>query len=70
VVLAPDGELYELEMRQDLPASEFEITDPVALRDEKLKPLELHPIEYVVYAYEALRVVSELLAERAEAAAD
>ncbi|MEX1194289.1 MAG: hypothetical protein WD904_00595 [Dehalococcoidia bacterium] len=64
VVLAPDGELYELEMRHDLPASDFEITDPVALREEKMKPLDLHPLEYVVYAYTALRVVSELLLER------
>jgi hypothetical protein len=69
VVLAPDGELYELEMRHDLPASDLEISDPVALRDEKLKPLDLHPLEYVVYAYEALRRVSEALMER-DAAAD
>jgi hypothetical protein len=64
VVLAPDGELYELEMRQDLPASDFDVADPVALREEKMKPLDLHPLEYVVYAYEALRVVTELLMER------
>jgi hypothetical protein len=68
VVLAPDGELYELEMRNDLPESEFGVADPVALRDEKMKPLELHPLEYVVYAYEALRLVTELLLEREEEA--
>lgn len=65
VVLGEDGELYELEMRHDLPASEFDVADPVALRDEKLKPLELHPLEYVVYAYEAIRKVTEELMERA-----
>ena len=64
VVLAPDGQLYELEMRHDLPESDFEVADPVALRDEKLQPLDLHPLEYVVYAYEALRKVTELLLER------
>jgi hypothetical protein len=64
VVLAQDGELYELEMRQDLPDSDMEIADPVALRDEKMKALDLHPLEYVVYAYEALRAVTELLLER------
>ena len=67
VVLAPDGELYELEMRQDLPASDFDVADPVALREEKMKPLDLHPLEYVVYAYEALRIVTELLMERESA---
>jgi hypothetical protein len=67
VVLAPDGELYELEMRHDLPASDFEVADPVALREEKMKPLDLHPLEYVVYAYEALRIVTELLMERESA---
>ena len=64
VVLASDGELYELEMRQDLPDSDMEIADPVALRDEKMTALDLHPLEYVVYAYEALRAVTELLLER------
>ena len=64
VVLAPDGELYELEMRHDLPGADMEVADPVALRDEKMKPLDLHPLEYVVYAYEAVRAVTELLLER------
>src|SRR5437867_8410642 len=64
VVLAPDGELYELRMGQDVPAFEFEMADPVALRQEELKPLELHPRDYVVYAYNALAKVAELLLER------
>ena len=64
VVLAPDGELYELRMGQDVPAFDFEMADPVALRQEELKPLELHPRDYVLYAYEALTRVVELLLER------
>jgi len=64
VVLASDGELYELEMRHDLPDADMEVADPVALRDEKMKALDLHPLEYVVYAYEAVRAVTELLLER------
>ena len=64
VVLAPDGELYEMKMGQDVPAFEFEMTDPVALRQEELKPLDLHPRDYVVYAYSALVKVVDLLLER------
>ena len=66
VVLAPDGELYELRMGQDVPAFDFEMADPVALRQEELKPLELHPRDYVVYAYNALVKVTELLLEQSE----
>ena len=65
VVLAPDGELYELEMGQDMTALALDQTDPVALREERLKKLEdLHPRDYVVYAYSALTQVVELLLER------
>ena len=65
VVLAPDGELYELEMGQDVTALALDQTDPVALREERLKKLEnLHPRDYVVYAYSALTRVVELLLER------
>ncbi len=65
VVLAPDGELYELEMGQDVAALALDQTDPVAMREEKLKKLEeLHPRDYVVYAYSALTRVVELLLER------
>ncbi len=69
VVLAPDGELYELEMGQDVTALALDLTDSVALREERLKKLEdLHPRDYVVYAYSALtRVVELLLERRAEA---
>jgi hypothetical protein len=65
VVLAPDGELYELVIGQDVTALALDQTDPVAMREEKLKKLEgLHPRDYVVYAYEALTKVVELLLER------
>jgi hypothetical protein len=65
VVLGRDGELYELKMGQDVPAPEMEITDPVALRQEELKPLDLHPRDYLVFGYNALVKVVELLLERA-----
>lgn len=65
IVLAPDGELYELVMGQDVTALALNQTDPVALREEELKKLEnLHPRDYIVYAYNALTKVVELLLER------
>ncbi|HLC28753.1 MAG TPA: hypothetical protein VJL07_04820 [Dehalococcoidia bacterium] len=65
VVLAPDGELYELRMGQELPVLDLELADPVALRKEELKPLNLRPRDYVIYAYNALARVVELLLEQA-----
>lgn len=64
VVLAPDGDLYELRMGQELPVVDLEMADPVALRKEELKPLDLHPRDYVLYAYHALTRVVELLLEQ------
>ena len=64
VVLAPDGELYELVMGQDATALALDESDPVALRNEELKKLDLHPRDYVLYAYSALVRVVELLLER------
>ena len=64
VILGQDGELYELKMGQDVPALEMEIADPVALRQEELKPLDLHPLDYLVFGYNALVKVVELLLER------
>src|SRR3989337_3037877 len=65
IVLAPDGELYELEMGQDIAALALDQADPVALREERLKQLEeLHPRDYILYAYSALTKVVELLLER------
>jgi hypothetical protein len=60
-VLGPDGELYELEIGIDFTQGNI---DPVAARDESLKPLELHPRDYLVYAYNALTRVTELLMEQ------
>jgi hypothetical protein len=64
VVLGPDGELYELEVEIDFSQ---DASDPVAAREERLKKLDLHPCDYVVYAYHALSRVVELLLEQAEA---
>jgi hypothetical protein len=61
VVLAPDGELYELAMSIDFSHGQV---DPVAARDEELKKLDLHPRDYVLYAYNALTQVTELLMEQ------
>ncbi len=65
VVLGEDGEFYELKMGTELPVFELEITDPVAMRKEELKPLEMHPLEYLVYAHTAVAHVAEILLERA-----
>lgn len=64
IVLAPDGELYELVIGEELPLFPEEAADPVATRKEELKPLDLHPRDYVLYAYRALTRVVELLLER------
>lgn len=61
VVLGPDGELYELEISIDFTQGNI---DPVAAREESLKPLELHPRDYLLYAYNALTRVTELLMEQ------
>ncbi|MFQ5879783.1 MAG: hypothetical protein ACE5IZ_06405 [Dehalococcoidia bacterium] len=67
IVLAPDGELYELVLGQDLPALAEEIADPVAMRKEELKKLDnLHPRDYILYAYNALVKVIEILLEKQE----
>ena len=67
VVLGPDAELYELELSVDF--SE-DASDPVAARDERLTRLDLHPCDFLVYAYHALTKVVELLLEQAEARED
>ena len=63
IVVAEDGELYELEMKIDF-SDEFGAADPVQARDETLRNLEdLHPRDYVVLAYNALTQLTELLLE-------
>ena len=64
VVLGEDGEFYELKMGNDVPAFDIEFNDPVAMRSEELKPIEMHPQEYIVYAYNAIAKVAEILLER------
>jgi|SRR5579884_1007895 hypothetical protein len=67
VVVAPDGELYELQMGVDLEGLDPSgYADPVALRNEELKKIDLHPRDYVVYAHNAITRIAELLLERQE----
>jgi len=69
IVVAEDGELYELEMKIDFGDEFGDIVDPVQAREETLKKLEdLHPRDYIVLAYNALTQLTELLLERAESA--
>ena len=63
VVLGPDGELYELVIGMEAPLPD-EPADPVSLRREELKKLDLHPADYLVYAYSALARVVEILLEQ------
>ncbi len=65
IVLGADSELYEFEVSIDLTQGDI---DPVAARDETLKPLDLHPRDYLVYAYNALTEVTELLMEQQQSA--
>jgi hypothetical protein len=67
VVVCPDGELYELLMGVELPSFPDESADPVSMRKEELRRLDdLHPRDYLVYAYNALTRVLEMLLEQAE----
>jgi hypothetical protein len=67
VVVCPDGELYELVMGMELPPYPGEPADPVSMRKEELRRLDdLHPRDYLVYAYNALTRVVELLLEQQE----
>lgn len=65
VVVREDGELYELQMGIDRDAIELTGSwDPVNARKETLEKLELHPRDYVIYAYNALLAVTDALLER------
>ena len=65
IVLGQDGELYEFEMGVDLEGLDPDgYVDPVAMRSERLKKLDLHPRDYVVYAHSAITTVVEILLER------
>lgn len=60
VVVGPDGELYELVLGMEPPGPDT-LGDPLASRREEMRRLDLHPRDYVVYAYNALTRVLELL---------
>ncbi len=65
IVVAEDGELYELEMQIDFGEEFGDVIDPVQAREERLKKLEdLHPRDYIVLAYNALGQLTELLMEQ------
>ena len=66
VVVGPDGELYELIMGLEPPPGPGEPADPVSMRREEMTKLDLHPRDYVVYAYNALTRVVEILLEQEE----
>ncbi len=69
VVVGPDGDLYELQIGVDpegLDPSGY--ADPVAMRSEEMKKLDaLHPRDYIVYAYNAITRMTEIMLEREEA---
>lgn len=65
IVVAEDGELYELEFGIDHDSIELTGSwDPVTARKETKKKLDLHPRDYIVYAYNGLVAVTEALLER------
>jgi len=67
VVVCDDGELYELEFGIDHDSVELTGSwDPVTARKETRKQLDLHPRDYIVYAYNGLVAVTEHLLERQE----
>jgi hypothetical protein len=67
IIVGQDGDLYELLMGVDLEGlSPDGSVDPVAMRNEELKKLEIHPRDYVVYAHSAITRVTEILLERME----
>jgi hypothetical protein len=69
VVVGDDGQLYELRIGVDLESvalGGFE--DPVSLRKEELVPIDLHPRDYIVFAYNALTAIVERLMEQRDAA--
>jgi hypothetical protein len=65
IVVAEDGELYELQRGVDHESIELmDSWDPVTARKETLKKIELHPRDQLLYAYAGLIAVTELLLEQ------
>lgn len=65
IVVGKDGELYELVMRMDFSG---DAGDPVGVRDEDMRKLDLLPPEYIVLAHNAIKAVVDYALERQEAA--
>jgi hypothetical protein len=64
IVVAEDGELYELQMGIDHDSIELmDSWDPVTARKETLKKIDLHPRDYLNYAYAGLVAVTEHILE-------
>lgn len=69
IVVCQDGELYELEFGVDQDTMDLTgLSDPVTARLESLKKVELHPRDYIVYAYSGLVAVTEHILEARESA--
>lgn len=65
IVLAEDGELYELQIGLDVDALASGAAEPVLTRDEQRVPLaDLGPAEYVTLAYRALDAAARYLEQR------
>jgi len=66
VVLAEDGDLYELQIGLD--PEQIESRDPVAMRSEERVPLDLAPADYIACARRALEEALAVLEARGRAA--
>jgi hypothetical protein len=66
IVVTKEGDLYELELGIDFKElAEGIVPDLFYARKESLKPIEdMHPLDYIGYAYNGLREVTRLLLER------
>ena len=74
VVVCPDGELYELWISTDFSSRmpkeflkaqpEF---DPTSVFQVEIKTLDLTPLDYIVYAYNAICALTEILERRQSA---
>ena len=65
IVVTENGELNELDFGVDHDAIEMLGSwDPVSARKETLKPLNLHPRDYILFAYSGLTAVTEALLEK------
>lgn len=65
IVVGKDAEIYELVMRMDFSGDE---TDPVGMRDEEMRKLDLLPAEYIVLAHAAITAVVEYALEHQDKA--